>query len=180
MPNEHLSRLITPKAFLHLPLSTLVVLFAITILTACVLFFLAWQTTGKQMPLKRRLLLGSFFGTGIFVSRLFLPVTVLILVEAALLITILRVGGKTRTITAIAAALFVEIVLMSGSVLFIEVIFMLAGPRTQSFFANHPVGLAIGGLSEAVLPAAALWALKKYRICLFGMMEKQYHRGLDI
>lgn len=179
MPNEQLSHLVTPRAFLRLPLSTLAVLFAVTILTGYIIFLLAWQTTGRQMPVKRGLLLGSLFGAGVFVSRLFVPVTALVLIEAALLIVILRVGGKTRTITAIAAALFVETVLLSGSVLFIEVVFMLTGPRTQSFFAHHPAGLAIGGLIEAALPALALWATRKYRICLFGMMEKQSHRGLD-
>jgi len=142
--------------------------FVFAILETMVVLNLALYSVGKRWFLRRSLLPGTILAGVALLARILVPFPFHILVSIAALYLFVLILGKTGYVRALIGAVFSEMMVIMGSILIVEPIYILSEKRVSEFLVHNPVGFMIGTVLETIIPAVVLLVFAKYRLSLVG------------
>lgn len=129
---------------------------------------LACQSIGINCLQKKYYITGTCLGMFIVIARLIIPVPYNVLINFILLVILLIVLENIPITRSLIGTSFAMSVMLVGSVLISEPIFLLTSHGFGSFLLRSSFGFSIGVFMESLLPLITLIVFKKYNITLIS------------
>lgn len=129
---------------------------------------LACQSIGINCLQRKYYIAGTCFGVFIVIARLIIPVPFNVLINFLSLVILLIVLESIPMTRSLIGTSFAMSVMLVGSVLISEPIFLLASHGFGSFLLRSSFGFSIGVFLESLLPLIILIVFRKYNITLIS------------